>query len=95
MPHHPLGNGCHAWLQPGGGWGLSNAGLITGNGASLLVDTLIDVRLTRRMLDGLAGFTAENPITTLVNTHGNPDHWFGNQLLDGAEIIAEIGRAHV
>ena len=28
-----LGDGCHAYLQPGGGWGWSNAGLITGDGA--------------------------------------------------------------
>jgi glyoxylase-like metal-dependent hydrolase (beta-lactamase superfamily II) len=86
--HHALGHGCHAWLQPDGGWGLSNAGLITGRGESLLVDTLVDVRLTRAMLDGLAGAVAGNPIGTVVNTHANPDHWFGNQLLAGAEIIA-------
>jgi len=86
--HHPLGRGCHAWLQPEGGWGLSNVGLIAGDGASLLVDTLFDVRSTRQMLDGLADATAQSPITTVVNTHGNPDHWFGNQLLAGAEIIA-------
>src|SRR5438270_25598 len=55
--HRVLGGGCHAWLQPGG-WGLSNAGLVTGKGAALLVDTLFDVRLTRRMLAGFAGVTA-------------------------------------
>ena len=87
MSHTALNGGCHAWLQPGG-WGLSNAGLITGRGESLLVDTLMDVRLTRDMLAGLADVTAGRPITRLVNTHGNPDHWFGNQLLADAEIIA-------
>jgi len=91
--HHALGGSCHVWLQPDGGWGLSNAGLIAGDGASMLVDTLFDVRLTKRMLDGFAGTTARNPITTLVNTHGNPDHWFGNQLLIDAEIIAAGGSA--
>ena len=34
---HELGDGCHAYLQPDGGWGWSNAGLIVGDGASLLV----------------------------------------------------------
>ncbi|MFI9383169.1 MBL fold metallo-hydrolase [Kutzneria sp. NPDC052558] len=87
MSHQALRGGCHAWLQPGG-WGSSNAGLITGRGESLLVDTLMDVRLTRDMLAGLADATAGRPIGRLVNTHGNPDHWFGNQLLAGAEIIA-------
>jgi len=86
VSHKALGHGCSAWLQPGG-WGLSNAGLIAGRGESLLVDTLMDVRLTRDMLTGLAGETEGRPITRLVNTHGNPDHWFGNQLLADAEII--------
>jgi cyclase len=79
---------CHAWLQPDGGWGLSNAGLIVGNGESLLVDTLFDLVHTRRMLDAMVGLTSSAPVRTVVNTHGNGDHWFGNELLAGVEIIA-------
>lgn len=88
-----LGRGCYAWVQPDGGWGLSNAGLITGRGEALLVDTLFDLSLTARMLDGFAPFAADAPITTLVNTHGNGDHWFGNQLLPEVEIIASAPAA--
>ena len=44
--------------------------------------------MTREMLAGLAPVTADCPITTLVNTHANGDHWFGNELVTGAEIIA-------
>ncbi|MFM9662663.1 MBL fold metallo-hydrolase, partial [Streptomyces scabiei] len=86
-----LGNGCHAWIAGAAGWGLSNAGLITGRGESLLVDTLYDLRLTQDMLDGLAPLTGTAPISTVVNTHGNGDHWFGNQLVAQAEIIAARG----
>jgi len=43
---HELGDGCYAYLQPDGSWGWSNAGLVVGDGASLLVDTLFDLRLT-------------------------------------------------
>ena len=75
-----LGDGCHAYLQPDGGWGWSNAGLIVGDGASLLVDTLFDLRLTAAMLDAMAPITAAAPIATLVNTHANGDHCYGNQL---------------
>jgi cyclase len=85
---HELGDGCYAWLQPDGGWGWSNAGLVVGDGASLLVDTLFDVPLTRGMLDGMGTVTAGRPITAVVNTHANGDHWFGNQLVKDAEIIA-------
>ena len=44
---HDLGNNVYAYLQPNGGWGWSNAGLIVDGEASLLVDTLFDLALTR------------------------------------------------
>jgi hypothetical protein len=37
---HEIGDGLFAYLQPDGGYGWSNAGLIAGDGTSLLVDTL-------------------------------------------------------
>jgi glyoxylase-like metal-dependent hydrolase (beta-lactamase superfamily II) len=74
-----LGDGCHAYLQPDGGWGWSNAGLIVGDGASMLVDTLFDLRLTARMLDEMAALTAGAPIGSVVNTHANGDHCYGNR----------------
>lgn len=91
---HELGDGCHAYLQPDGGWGWSNAGLVVGDGVSLLVDTLFDLHLTRRMLDSMASVTRAAPIGTLVNTHANGDHCYGNQLVDHAEIIATVATAH-
>ena len=54
-----VGPGVHAWLQPNGLLGESNAGLVVGDGASLLVDTLWDPRLTRRMLAAMAPLTDE------------------------------------
>jgi cyclase len=80
--------GIHAWLQPNGAWGESNAGLVVGTGESLLVDTLWDLRLTRRMLDAMGPVVADAPIRTLVNTHGDGDHWFGNAATGVEEIIA-------
>jgi glyoxylase-like metal-dependent hydrolase (beta-lactamase superfamily II) len=86
---HELGDGLYAYLQPDGGWGWSNAGLITADGSSLLVDTLFDTRLTRRMLEEMSSVTQRHPIAQAFNTHGNGDHWFGNQLLpDGIPIVA-------
>jgi glyoxylase-like metal-dependent hydrolase (beta-lactamase superfamily II) len=91
---HELGNGCFGYLQPDGSWGWSNAGLIVGDGASLLVDTLFDLKLTATMLEAMAPATAAAPIATLVNTHANGDHCYGNQLVEGAEIIASAATAH-
>lgn len=87
----PVGDRAWAWLQPNGGLGESNAGLIAGHGASLLVDTLWDARLTGVMIGAAQEVTAAAgaPITTLLNTHGDGDHWYGNGLLaDGVEIVA-------
>lgn len=86
---HELGNGAYAYLQPDGSWGWSNAGLIIDEDQSLLVDTLFDLQLTQDMLDSMRAATpTAKVIDTVVNTHANGDHCYGNQLLDGAEIIA-------
>lgn len=90
---HSLTEHCHAWLVPDGTWGWSNAGLVTGDGQSLLVDTLFDVPMTREMLAGLRPITDTAPIRTVVNTHANGDHWFGNELVADAEIIASTSTA--
>jgi cyclase len=84
-----IGDGCYAWLQPDGSWGWNNAGLISDDGASLLVDTLYDTRLTSQMLEAMrAAVPAAKTIGTVVNTHANGDHCWGNQLVRDAEIIA-------
>ena len=86
---HDIGNGCYAYLQPNGTWGWSNAGLVTDGGQTLLVDTLMDLPLTRVMLDRMrAAVPAALRIDLLFNTHGNPDHYFGNELANAATIVA-------
>lgn len=91
---HELGDGLYAYLQPDGGWGWSNAGLVTAGGTSLLIDTLYDLRLTREMLEAMAPVTADHPIDAAINTHSNPDHCFGNELLPSAtEIYASQATA--
>ncbi len=95
---HEVGDGLHAYLQPDGGWGWSNAGLIVGDGVSLLVDTLFDLHLTAAMLDSMASVTAAAPVASLVNTHANGDHCYGNSEVtrrwSGAEIVASTATAH-
>lgn len=78
-----------AWLQPNGGLGESNAGLIVGDGASMLVDTLWDERLTRRMLGAMTPLLADAPLRQAFITHPDGDHWWGNaELPRDTEILA-------
>src|SRR3954462_8421177 len=91
---HELGDGLYCYLQPDGTWGGSNAGLIAAGGTSLLVDTLFDLELTRAMLDAMRPVTEKSPIDAAMNTHGNGDHCFGNELLPaGAEIYPTAAAA--
>ena len=91
---HELGNGLYAWLLPDGGWCWSNAGLIVDGDRTLLVDTLFDLHMTGEMLDAMRdAVPAAKRIGTLVNTHANADHTWGNQLVREAEIIASTGCA--
>jgi cyclase len=90
-----IGAGAYAYLQPDGGWGWSNAGLITDAGQALLVDTLFDEPLTAAMLARIEGATGlkAGDIGAVLNTHANGDHTHGNALLDKAEIIASAASA--
>src|ERR1700746_120307 len=84
-----IGNGLWAYLQPDGSWGWSNAGLIVDGDQTLLVDTLFDLKLTGEMLDEMRrSIPAAERIGAVVNTHANGDHTFGNQLVEGAVVIA-------
>ncbi len=69
-------------------------GWFAGDGASLLVDTLFDLPLTREMLAAMKPITDGAPITDALITHSNGDHTHGNQLLDASvRIIAATGTA--
>ena len=93
---HRIGNGQFAYLQPSGTWGYSNAGLVVDGDQALLIDTLFDERLTAEMLAAMvdvAGIRSEQ-IETLVNTHANGDHTYGNRLVTNASIIASEASVH-
>ncbi|GAC1405239.1 MAG: fumarylacetoacetate hydrolase family protein [Mycobacterium sp.] len=91
---HSVADRVWAWTLPDGGYGWSNAGLIAGEGESLLVDTLFDRQLTQEMLDAMRSVIDAAPITSALITHSNGDHTHGNQLLDPTvRVIAATGTA--
>jgi glyoxylase-like metal-dependent hydrolase (beta-lactamase superfamily II) len=86
---HEVGDGLYAYLQPDGGWGWSNAGLVVDGPDTLLIDTLFDLALTEEMLAAMRrAVPAAERIDTVLNTHANGDHCYGNALVRDARIVA-------
>ncbi len=85
-----LSERAYGYLQKDAGLGWSNAGLIAGEEGILLIDTLFDLPLTRRMLEAVETEIGR-PVRWVVNTHHNGDHCWGNQLVADATIIGHRG----
>ena len=82
-----LAPGVHAYIQPDGGWCLNNAGVVAGDGATLLVDTAATQARTEALRAAIAAVTPE-PVSIVVNTHHHGDHTHGNYLFaDTARIL--------
>jgi glyoxylase-like metal-dependent hydrolase (beta-lactamase superfamily II) len=84
---HEIADGCLAYLQPNGAIGESNVGLVVDGGQSMVIDTCWDHDQAQRMLDAAAPWLAGNPITTVVNTHSNGDHWWGNAVMPAEATV--------
>lgn len=89
-----VGSGVHAWIHGRGDWGESNAGLVVGESDEvLLVDTQWDEPTTLEML-AAAPLPEGASIGTLVNTHADGDHTWGNAVVGASRIIATDAAAH-
>lgn len=84
---YDLHNNIYAWMVPNGSWGESNSGLIIGDSEALLVDTLWDVQYTQVMLQAMKALLEKSPLKYVINTHADGDHFWGNELVNQAQII--------
>jgi len=91
---HELEPGTYAYLSPPGTWGWSNCGLVLAGSVALLVDTQFDLPMTRELETAIAATVPDAVVQTLVNTHANGDHCWGNQRFPNAEIIGSASSAH-
>lgn len=91
---HLLARDTFAYLSPPGTWGWSNCGLVISGAQALLIDTQFTVPLTRELLNAIEAQCPGAEVATVVTTHANGDHCWGNQLLDAAEIIGSAAVAH-
>jgi cyclase len=90
---HRLAAHTYAYLQPPGTWGYSNAGLVASDGVALLVDTQFTLPLTGTLLAAVREALPGTAITTVVTTHANGDHCWGNQLLPDAILVGSASTA--
>ncbi|GHH40043.1 cyclase [Streptomyces umbrinus] len=84
-----LADGVFAYIQPDGGWCVSNAGILLEpgrGGGPVLVDTAATHERARAMRTALGGLTPESP-RLIVNTHFHGDHTFGNAVLAGPGTV--------
>jgi cyclase len=86
---HEIASGVHMWAPDGvDPWGLANCGLVHSDGEALLVDTPYTPALTEVFLAAARQVTGDTVPGTVVATHANGDHTWGNQCLTGSEILA-------
>ena len=72
-----VADGVFAYLQPNGGWGLNNAGVVTGGGTTLVVDTAATEARAHALRAAVAR-VSRRPARIVVNTHHHGDHTHGN-----------------
>lgn len=74
-------SGTYAFMHLPGSWGQTNTGLVVGDDASMVIDTVWDRARAESIAQTSAGLTTTAPITEAVNTHSDGDHWWGNDTL--------------
>ncbi|GHB08609.1 MBL fold metallo-hydrolase [Streptomyces thermoviolaceus] len=83
-----VADGVFAYVQPDGGWCLNNAGLVTGQGRGLLVDTAATSGRAEALRAAVLPVLGTAP-ELLVNTHAHGDHTFGNFRFPEAVVVAQ------
>lgn len=86
-----VADGVFAYVQPGGGWCVNNAGLVAGGDTSLLVDTVATQRRATLLRDAIMAVTGRGP-DLLLNTHHHGDHVFGNAAFTPAATVVAHAR---
>ncbi|MET4671407.1 MULTISPECIES: MBL fold metallo-hydrolase [Streptomyces] len=100
--NHTLGHmqevadGVLVYVQPDGGWCLSNAGVLVSGGEAAVIDTAATERRARALRAEIVSLTGAVP-RTVVNTHFHGDHSFGNYVFtpDAVIVAHEAARAEM
>ncbi|MEU5959128.1 MBL fold metallo-hydrolase [Streptomyces sp. NPDC047525] len=78
-----------------GGWGYANCLWIISGDEAALIDTPYDGPLTDAMIQAARPVLGGRQVSTVVNTHANGDHSWGNHMFPGASVIStQSGSEH-
>ncbi|MFD7576493.1 MBL fold metallo-hydrolase, partial [Streptomyces sp. NPDC059810] len=75
-----LAPGVYAYIQPDGGWCVSNSGVLIGDDGVTVVDTTATEDRARALRAAVGALTPA-PVRLVVNTHFHGDHTFGNAVV--------------
>ncbi|MFF3375341.1 MBL fold metallo-hydrolase [Streptomyces sp. NPDC002680] len=86
----------YAYLQPDGGWCLSNSGIFLGRDSVAIVDTAATESRGRGLREAVRDLTPVAP-RTVINTHHHGDHTFGNWLFapEATVVAHELARTEM
>ncbi len=82
-----VADGVFAYVQAGGGFCVSNAGVVTGDGEAVAIDALFSPPMTRGFREAVAAAGLPS-VRVLIDTHHHVDHTLGNALFPEAVVLA-------
>jgi cyclase len=81
-----IASGTYAYIQEGGGAGISNAGMLVAEDSAIVLDTLATTSMAMRFLGEIRKVTGQ-PIGEVLLTHYHVDHVLGIQYFLPARVI--------
>ncbi len=80
-----IGDGIYAWIQPGGGSGISNAGVVADADGLTVIDTLMVRSQWEPFVDAVAELG--QPVKRVLLTHAHIDHVGGTTAFRNAMVL--------
>ena len=91
-----IGDNVWAFMWEPGSWGETNTGVLVDPGAATMVlDTVWDTVRAEQIAAETAELVGDAPITEVINTHSDGDHWWGNDTVPAdARITTSAASLH-